>query len=349
MPLAEKVFSDEIIKAKSNFEIPEGLADILNSLESLHDLGFTHRDLKPGNILFHDGRWKLADMGLITSDSELTTSFVTSDGFGAGSTPYMAPEQHTNFHGVTHHADIYSFGAILHDIFDGGSRIPYGKLTTNGPVGIILEKCTDENIKRRFKDVGVLRNVLLGYLAKTDVIKDVAAVTTKWIEEIPKIEDWTLENFDAFLIYIEHTAEAEDPIFYELNSSFIERSYEIDSYLWKRFILKYFEWINSKNFVFDYCDVLIGHIHTAYNLSDDLEVKSMAVLTAAELGRSHNRWYVMRFVLKMCSGISDNLANRIAIEIHVGEDRVRKNLMLCTERLNTTINRYHSQIVEALQ
>ncbi len=83
MPIADKVFCDEIKDAKSEKRKPNGFADILNSLEYLHDLGYVHRDLKPGNILFHDGKWKLADLGLITSDTEIT-SFITSEGFGAG-------------------------------------------------------------------------------------------------------------------------------------------------------------------------------------------------------------------------------------------------------------------------
>ncbi len=63
----------------------------------------------------------------------------------------------------------------------------------------------------------------------------------------------------------------------------------------------YFSWIKSKHHKFDYCDVLVNHIYKTFNLTSDLEIMSQAVLTAAELGKAHNRWYVMKKVVEMCS------------------------------------------------
>ena len=67
----------------------EVLLDICAGLEELHQASVVHRDLKPGNVLRHEGRWKLADFG-ISRDSELGTQSLTWQ--GAGSLPYMAPE-----------------------------------------------------------------------------------------------------------------------------------------------------------------------------------------------------------------------------------------------------------------
>src|SRR5438034_9065626 len=41
------------------------IADILNGLQFLHDLGYVHRDLNPKNILLHEGHWKLSDLGAV--------------------------------------------------------------------------------------------------------------------------------------------------------------------------------------------------------------------------------------------------------------------------------------------
>lgn len=350
MPIAEMVFTNEIIQSKLKRKIPDGLADILNCLEHLHDRGYIHRDLKPGNILLHDGKWKLADLGLITSDAEMTSSFATSEGFHAGSLPYMAPEQHTHFHGVTHHADIYSFGAILHDIFNGTKRVPHSKLSSKGYIGIIIEKCTEEDINRRFNDVSTLRNVLLSHLSKNETTKvDINEDTSKWVDEIKKIENWDSNKLDSFIIYLDHTEGVKEIIFFELSSSIIELMKNIDFYLWKRFVLMYLEWIYNTNFNFDYCDVLIGHVFRIFSLTEDLEIKSNAAITAAELGRGHNRWYVMNFVVKMCSSISDNLADRIAIEIHVGGENVKHNFIACVEKINSNIEKYHERIHEVLK
>ena len=167
MPIADSSYKEEIAKSKNELRIPEGLGDILNSLEHLHKMGYAHRDLKPGNILLHEDKWKLADMGLITSNDSLTTSFETSDGFWAGSETYMAPEQRTNFNTVTASADIYSFGALLHDIFGSGNRIPYQRQTADGKIGIIISKCTvQQEASQRFKNIKSLREALLSELSK---------------------------------------------------------------------------------------------------------------------------------------------------------------------------------------
>ncbi len=137
--------------------------------------------------------------------------------------------------------------------------------------------------------------------------------------------------------------------FLEVSSSIIDELYKIDSLLWNRFILEYFDWIYNRGFNFDYCDVLIGHIFKAYELTNELNVKSNGALTGAKLGRRHNRWHVMRYVIRMCNNnISDLLANRISIEIHVGGHPVKYDFKACVEQLSLKVDSYHTRIQEAL-
>lgn len=349
MPIADKVFDKEILESKLRRKPPNGLADILNALEYLHDLGFVHRDLKPGNILMHEDKWKLADMGLITSDAELSDDFVTSEGFYAGSLKYMAPEQHTNFHGVTYHADIYSFGAILHDIFGRGKRVPYERLTAKGEIGVIIEKCTEGDIARRVPDVNTLRNILLRLLSKGSSLDIIKEDTTKWLEVLSLVESWNRDKLDSFIIYLEQDTEAQDAIFFDFTSSFITEAKDIDGFLWKRLCLLYLDWIYGKSFDFNYCDVLIGHIYSVYELSKDPELKTRCIFTAAELGCYHNRWYVMGFAIRMCNNASEKLISRIAIEIHVGGKRIKDNLKCCVKQVKQTLNSYPIVIREAIE
>src|SRR5262249_4352885 len=50
------------------------------ALQHLHKHGLVHRDVKPSNIIFVNGRPKLADIGLVAS-TEATMSFVGTAGY----------------------------------------------------------------------------------------------------------------------------------------------------------------------------------------------------------------------------------------------------------------------------
>lgn len=76
---------------------------------------FIHRDLKPGNILWHDNDWKIADYG-IAKFYEYSTSLRTLKNY---LTPqYAAPEQ-WNYETATHATDIYALGCISHTLLTG--------------------------------------------------------------------------------------------------------------------------------------------------------------------------------------------------------------------------------------
>jgi serine/threonine protein kinase len=129
MPLAEKNFWEEIQDSRSKNKIPlESLADILNALEELHSLGYVHRDLKPQNILFQAGRWKLSDFGLVLPVTGATTKLTSLDS-AWGTAGYCAPEQAEDFRNSTPSVDIYAFGCILHDLYGSSPRVPYQKYT----------------------------------------------------------------------------------------------------------------------------------------------------------------------------------------------------------------------------
>lgn len=92
MPIAERTYEQQICddRAVGSVDI-NAIADILNGLEMLHDLGYVHRDLNPKNILLHEGRWKLADFGAVLPPSGHTVT-LTEDTV-IYTECYCAPEQ----------------------------------------------------------------------------------------------------------------------------------------------------------------------------------------------------------------------------------------------------------------
>ena len=108
-----------------------GLA-ISRGLAHAHANGVTHRDLKPGNVLYgDDGELRVADFGLAEVLRQPAGDDITDDGSRVGSPEYWAPEQAAGLD-VTERADMYALGCILYELatgtlpFEGSDRLEVG-------------------------------------------------------------------------------------------------------------------------------------------------------------------------------------------------------------------------------
>lgn len=348
MPIAEKVYVNEIEESKIQNKIPNGLSDILNSMEFMHNAGMVHRDLKPHNILLHDGKWKLSDFGLISQSKEITALSITSTGENPRTERYCSPEQLVNFKRVTFKADIYSFGAILHDIFSDKGRVPYSELSAEGEIGLIIEKCTKKDPELRFSNVAALRESLLSVLSKEEGVvlnKDEEQISA----QLKLIGSWNVDEFESFLFYIKRFDYKEFNVFVEFNLEILTKFKELNNTLFNEVSLMYAEWVVVNGFRFDYADVVVNHLEFIYNSTSDNEVKTLIALAAARLGKRHNRWYVMHRVIKMCDkSISDSLAFRLALEIGLNEV-AKADLIRCAEQIHFSIDAYHPKVKAALE
>ena len=103
---------------------------IVNGLSAAHEKGIFHRDLKPENLFItNDDRVKILDFGLAklsvapavasgAHSEDATRKVLTSPGVVMGTVGYMSPEQ-VRGEKVDHRSDIFSFGAILHEMITG--------------------------------------------------------------------------------------------------------------------------------------------------------------------------------------------------------------------------------------
>ncbi len=101
---------------------------LADGLAAAHAQGVVHHDLKPGNLrLTTDGRLKILDFGLakwLQPAVDLKTTDKLSDtGSGAGTLPYMAPEQLKKDE-VDPRSDIYAAGAVLYEMATGRRPFP---------------------------------------------------------------------------------------------------------------------------------------------------------------------------------------------------------------------------------
>jgi serine/threonine protein kinase/cephalosporin-C deacetylase-like acetyl esterase len=96
---------------------------VADALGTAHRKGIVHRDLKPGNIMLTESGAMLLDFGLAKYErpvvsAEETLTGLTVDAQVVGTLPYMSPEQ-LRGQGVDARSDIFSFGAVLYEMFTG--------------------------------------------------------------------------------------------------------------------------------------------------------------------------------------------------------------------------------------
>lgn len=115
MPRAEHSLA-QWLDAKGSLEEADAVAighAVVSGL--LAARAWVHRDLKPGNILWCNGRWQIADFG-IARQADAQTAQSTMKAYL--SMPYAAPEQWNSEH-ATEKTDVYALGCMLQEVLAG--------------------------------------------------------------------------------------------------------------------------------------------------------------------------------------------------------------------------------------
>ncbi len=211
MELVEGITLKKYIEKKIRLSVKEAVSiaiQIAMGIESAHNNGIIHRDIKPQNIIISkEGKVKVADFGIARAASSDTQT-----SHAMGSVHYTSPEQARGGYSDAK-SDIYSIGITLFEMVTG--RVPFDGETTVAiaikhiqeempspriyvseiPISVeqIIFKCTQKHPDSRYVNVSDLIQDLKDSLLRPNdnfvVIRNPASADgTKTITEADRME-----------------------------------------------------------------------------------------------------------------------------------------------------------------
>lgn len=166
MPVAEGgSLIDLVSQNPSGLPLDQLLAimrSVCAGVASMHDAGYIHRDLSPGNVLRINGDWVVCDFGL-SVPVERDTTILTQTGVGGGTRAFFSPEQRSGMKDVKEPADIYSLGKLVQYLTEG-MWPDFAPALTN-PIRGIITKASSLQPDQRHVSVKDLEQALIDVIS----------------------------------------------------------------------------------------------------------------------------------------------------------------------------------------
>ncbi len=124
--------------------------EVADALDYAHRHGVVHRDVKPENVLLHDGRAMVTDFGIALALARTTGDVrLTETGMSVGTPHYMSPEQAMGEKHITARTDIFALGAILYEMLAGeppftgeSTQVIVAKMMSTAPTPVLTLRPT---------------------------------------------------------------------------------------------------------------------------------------------------------------------------------------------------------------
>jgi serine/threonine-protein kinase len=139
MPYVEGESLREKLEREKQLPVGEAVhiaVAIAGALDYAHRHGVIHRDIKPPNILIHEGQPVVADFGIALAVGAAGGARLTETGLSVGTPYYMSPEQATGDVMVGPATDTYAIACVLYEMLVG--EPPYLGNTAQAVLGKII-------------------------------------------------------------------------------------------------------------------------------------------------------------------------------------------------------------------
>ena len=155
MPFIDGATLRQRLEREGRIPAPEAVRvarQIASALDYAHRLGVVHRDIKPDNVMFHQGEAVVTDFGIAKALATAGGENLTNTGTTLGTPAYMSPEQAAGANDVDARSDQYSLACVLYEMlggsppFTGGSAqaiIAKRFYETPQPIRSIVPEVTD--------------------------------------------------------------------------------------------------------------------------------------------------------------------------------------------------------------
>lgn len=122
MPVVTGESLRQLLERERQLSIPEAVRiarEVASALDYAHRHGVIHRDVKPENILLHDGQALVADFGIALAVQQAGGQRMTQTGLSLGTPQYMSPEQAMGEKVIDLRSDIYALGSVTYEMLVG--------------------------------------------------------------------------------------------------------------------------------------------------------------------------------------------------------------------------------------
>jgi serine/threonine protein kinase/tetratricopeptide (TPR) repeat protein len=105
---------------------------VASALDYAHRQHVVHRDVKPENVMLHEGGALVTDFGIAKAVEAAGSEQITQTGTAIGTPTYMSPEQAAGSSTPDGRSDIYSLGCVLFEMLTG--RAPFTGTTSQAVI-----------------------------------------------------------------------------------------------------------------------------------------------------------------------------------------------------------------------